>query len=71
MITKRGNNGYTSLYPASWSQEKINQEVKSALENIIHVNKKYNIYTGISNEKIKIQFIIIDNTIISHYPLAN
>ncbi|MBO4961003.1 MAG: EndoU domain-containing protein, partial [Flavobacteriales bacterium] len=71
MITKRGNNGYSSLYPASWSQEKINQEVKSALENIIHVNKKYNIYTGISNEKIKIQFIIIDNTIISHYPLAN
>ena len=70
IITKRGNNGYSSLYPSSWSQEKINQEVKSALKNIIIENNEKNYYVGLSDSGIKIQFVIINKKIISHYPLA-
>ena len=70
IITKRGNNGYTSLYPASWSQEKINQEVKSALNNIIRYDRDKKFYIGVSNENVKIKIIINNNKIISHFPLV-
>lgn len=70
IITKKGNNGISTLYPANWTLEKINSEVESALKNIIYVNKNKNSYIGVSSGNIKIKIIIKDNNIKTHYPLA-
>ena len=66
---KKGNGGYSTLFPEDWSKEKIKEESLYALKNAQRTKQNY--YKGTSKDgKIKIEFIIKNNKIKSTYPVA-
>jgi hypothetical protein len=66
-VAKVSNQGYSTFYPESWSEEKTEKEILHAFDNKRKVNG--DLWEGKSSEGIIIQmYLRDDNTIASAFP---
>ncbi|HDR0997142.1 EndoU domain-containing protein [Pasteurella multocida] len=68
-LEKRGNEGVSTMFPRTWTEDRLKVELAHAFKHAENI--KGNIWRGETKSGVKVQWFVEDGKITTVYPIVN
>ncbi len=68
-LEKRGNEGVSTMFPRTWTEDRLKVELEHAFKHAENI--KGNIWRGETKSGVKVQWFVEDGKITTVYPIVN